>query len=124
MADNPSRRAMMGYVPAARSCRAGDLVWASPHFEAPLSHRAMRRAEMRWWLTWKIFCLSSNGAGQSEKRLNRQRRALGGGRIATGENDGNGWVDTSLRDIQRVMDKIAELDILLDDYDKKRPDPH
>ena len=51
-------------------------------------------------------------------RLNRQRKALGGARIAIGENHGNGWVDTSLRDLLRVMDNIAELDILLDDYDK------
>lgn len=58
------------------------------------------------------------------KRLDRQRKALGGARIATGENDGHGWVDTSLRDILRVMDNIAELDILLDDYDKERPDRH
>lgn len=51
-------------------------------------------------------------------RLNRQRKALGGARIASGENHGNGWVDTSLRDLLRVMDNIDELDILLDDYDK------
>jgi hypothetical protein len=32
MADNPSRRAMMGYVPAARSCRRWRLGLGVPTF--------------------------------------------------------------------------------------------
>ena len=55
-------------------------------------------------------------------RLNRKRKELNAGRIATGENDGSGWVDMSLRDLLRVMDSIAELDILLDEHDGP-PDP-
>jgi hypothetical protein len=57
------------------------------------------------------------------ERLDGQRKALTGARIATGENDGNGWVDTSLRDLLRVMDSIAELDILLGD-NGGLPDPN
>jgi len=57
------------------------------------------------------------------QRLDGQRKVLTGAMIATGENDGSGWVDMSFRDLLRVMDSIAELDILLDDHDGAPPDP-
>jgi hypothetical protein len=60
--------------------------------------------------------------GAERERLVKRRTALIGGGIATGENYGNGWVDTTLRDLLRVIDHIAELDVLLADYDIARAD--